>query len=321
MNSTLSKSEQLEKIKAFRESTGYSLSDCKSVLEKTNFDTAAAKEILAKKYADKYATLANSDDVEAPEFVTKVFYDPINSIFGYCAVRSKSDMVTRSEQMRDLLSKAFDALDHEERPEEDGFKHALTFSPFKSMYDDILGYFREPIKFEKIKKKKLTSGEVFANYAHTIYHKNEGDMQFTVAKSSAPIVLKYEGNLDEEGIEKIRKLAYSISMTIIGSNKAKVFSKDELDPKVLEDFRNARIEEAKKAGKPEAAIEKIVSGQLNKFYQENLITHLSLISTSSTPWLKPSNDGDVTVEDAIKQTENLLGCKISVSFYKVLTDK
>jgi len=268
VENNLDKKAQLKIIADFRNATGYSLSDCKSVLEKTNFDMNAAKDILSKKYAEKYKMLADSSDIEG-----------------------------------------------------NGFNRVSSNEGFKSMYDDILGYYREPIKFEKLKKKHLTKGEVFANYPHTVYHKQEGKKAYTVSKSSAPLVLKYEGELNDEGIEQIRKLAYAISMTIIGSNKAKVFSKEELDPKMIEEFKNAKTEEAKKLGKPEAAIEKIVSGQLNKFYAENLIVHLPLISTANTPWLKVGDDGDVTVEDAIKQTEKLLNCKISVSFYKVLTDK
>ena len=160
-----------------------------------------------------------------------------------------------------------------------------------------------------------------ASYAHTDYHRSTGKKPYTVSKSVAPIVLKYEGELSKDDVDKIRKLAYAISMTIIGSNKAKVFSADELDAKMIEDFRNKKIEEAKASGKPEAAIEKIVNGQLAKFYKENLIVHLPLISTTDLPWLKANDEGEVFVEDAIKQTEKALNCKLSVSFYKVLTDK
>jgi elongation factor Ts len=320
VENNLDKKAQLKIIADFRNATGYSLSDCKSVLEKTNFDMNAAKDILSKKYAEKYKMLADSSDIEAPEFVTKVFYNDEDGSYGYCTIRTKSDVVTRSEKIRDLMIKAFEGLSENEE-EGNGFNRVSSNEGFKSMYDDILGYYREPIKFEKLKKKHLTKGEVFANYPHTVYHKQEGKKAYTVSKSSAPLVLKYEGELNDEGIEQIRKLAYAISMTIIGSNKAKVFSKEELDPKMIEEFKNAKTEEAKKLGKPEAAIEKIVSGQLNKFYAENLIVHLPLISTANTPWLKVGDDGDVTVEDAIKQTEKLLNCKISVSFYKVLTDK
>jgi elongation factor Ts len=312
--------EQLTCLAEFRNATGYSLSDCKSTLLQTNFDINSAKDILSRKYAEKYKALADAFDIEAPEYVTKVFFNNKDRSYGYCAVRSKSDVVTRSERMRDLMIEAFKEL-KEEESESEGFKSISSGYTFKTMYDDILGYYREPIKFEKLKKKKLTEGEVFANYAHTVYHKADDKNTYTVSKSAAPLVLKYEGDLNAEGIEQIKKLAYSISMTIIGSNKAKVFSKDELDPKLIEEFKATKAEEAKKLGKPEAALDKIVSGQLNKFYAENLIVHLPLISITNTPWLKANDNGEITVEEAMKQTEKLLDCKISVSFYKVLTDK
>jgi elongation factor Ts len=323
MNNSDNKLTAAEKqiLRDFRSATGHSMADCKKTLIETNFDSKLANDILKKKYADKYALLASTEDVEAPEFVTKVFYDKDTGLYCYATIRSKSDVVTRSEKVRDLLIKAFELLKETDCDSEDGFEGLLKNDVFKSEYDGLLSHFREPIKLEKIKKKKLTKGELFSNYAHTVYHRDNGTKSYTVSKSSAPIVLKYEGDLTTEDMEKINSLAYAISMTIIGSNKAKVFSAEELDKKMLEDFKNKKIEEAKNAGKPDAAIEKIVGGQVTKFLKENLIIYLPLISTTSLPWLKSDDNGEVLVQDAITQTEKALKCNISVSFYKVLTEK
>ena len=46
--------------------------------------------------------------------------------------------------------------------------------------------------------------------------------------------------------------------------------------------------------------------------------HLPLIVNDGIDWLKGD---EITVEEAITQTEKALGCKISVSFYKFLSDK
>ena len=147
--------EQMQILKDFRAFTGHSMSDCKKTLIETNFDTKEANRILRDKYASKYAMLAGSEDVEAPEFVAKVFFDEETGVYGYAVARSKSDVVTRSEQMRDLLIKAFDILDHNSNHEDhEGFNILTQNDEFKAEYDNILSYFREPIKFEKIKKKK-----------------------------------------------------------------------------------------------------------------------------------------------------------------------
>ena len=172
---------------------------------------------------------------------------------------------------------------------------------------------------ERINKKKLAKGEVFASYSHNVYHKEDGKKTKRVAKTSMPLVLKYEGELDAESVEKIRKLAYTISMTTVGFKKAKVFHEHEIDQKIIEDFKNEKMEEARKSGKPEAAIAKIVDGQLKRFLSENLIMHLPMMITEGIDWL--SGGEELTVEEAIKQTEKKLNCKISIAFYKFLSDK
>ena len=310
--------QKKEIFKNFRAQTGYSLGDCKKTLEETDYDMNKDRDILAKKYAAKYSMGVASGDMETPEYVTKVFSDDAGN-YGYLAFRAKSDVVTRSEKMQNLMSKAFDTLDKELDDDLKGFDYISQNSDFKGAYDELLTFFREPIKLEKINKKKLAKGEVFASYSHNVYHKEDGKKTMRVAKTSMPIVLKYEGDLNDDGIEKIRKLAYAISMTTVGFKKAKVFHEHEVDQKLIEDFKNEKIEEAKKSGKPEAAIAKIVDGQLKKFLSENLIMHLPMMVTEGIDWL--TGGEEVTVEDAIKQTEKKLNCKISVAFYKFLTDK
>lgn len=311
-------SNDIAKIADFRKLTGYSLKDCKEALQETNFDFCKAKDILAKKYKEKYSVdssgLLNFD---APEVVTKIFFDEANNVFGYAVARAKSDIVTRSEKMRDLFEKAFDILEAD-IDENIGFDFLSKNSLFDRELQDFLGYYREPFKIDFIKKRRLTKGEVMANYSHNVYHKKDGNVSYKISRLSAPIVLKYEGELNSEDVEKIKNLAYAISMSSIGANKHLVFDEKDIDPKLIENFKNEKMEEAKKSGKPEKMIEGIVKGQVEKFKKENLASEIPLLSTESLPWLKCDKDAEILVKDAIAQTEKFLNCKISVSFYKVM---
>ena len=154
----------------------------------------------------KYTLQAGSTDFNAPEFVSKAFLDKTNGIFGYSTVRTKSDMVTRSEKLRDLFVKAFELFDDEDLQEHEGFSKLSKNELFSAEYDDILAYFREPIKFEKLKKIRLKKGEVVATYCHNVYHRTEGDKSYSISKSSAPVILRYEGDLADDDVEKIRKI-------------------------------------------------------------------------------------------------------------------
>jgi elongation factor Ts len=310
--------EELSKIKDFRKLTGYSVQDCKAALQETAFDFDKAKEMLAKKYKEKCLSVPGSSlNAEAPEFVSKVFFDEVNNIFGYAGARAKSDMVTRSEKMRDLLVKAFDILDID-IDENSGFDFLSKDPLFDQELQDFSGYYREKFGIDFIKKKKLTKGEIMANYSHDVYHKKDGNISYKISRLSAPVILKYEGELSSEDVEKIRKLAYAISITSVGANKPLVFEEKELDQKTLDDYREQKAEEAKKSGKPEKIIDGIVNGQVEKFKKESLASELALLSIENLPWLKAGDNGELVVKDAIAQTEKALNCKISVSFYKVM---
>ena len=110
MNHNFTDEQKKEIFKNFRAQTGYSLGDCKKTLEETGYDMNKARDILAKKYAAKYSMGAESGDMETPEYVTKVFHTDEGD-YGYLAFRAKSDVVTRSEKMHELMTKAFAALD------------------------------------------------------------------------------------------------------------------------------------------------------------------------------------------------------------------
>ena len=318
MNLNYTDEQKKEIFKNFRAQTGYSLIDCKKTLEETKYDMNKARNILSIKYAAKYSMGGDSGDMEMPEYVTQVFSND-NGDYGYLAFRAKSDVVTRSDKMHELMKKAFEALDEELEDDLKGFDCLSKNEIFKNAYDELLTFYREPIKLEKINKKKLAKNEIFASYSHNVYAKEDGKKTMRIAKISMPIVLKYEGDLDADGIETIRKLAYAISMTTVGFKKAKVFHESEIDQKVIDAFKNEKTEEAKKSGKPEAAIAKIVDGQLKKFLSENLIAHLPIMLIEGIDWL--NCDEELTIEDAIKQTEKKLNCRIAVSFYKFLSDK
>lgn len=94
-------------VKQLRETTGYSLSDCKSALTQTNGDILLAKQILDKKYASKYENWQTAEDFS--EKVVGIFQYADND-FAYCQFEAKSDTVTRSEKLTSLMEIVFDIL-------------------------------------------------------------------------------------------------------------------------------------------------------------------------------------------------------------------
>ena len=67
MNQNLTGEQKKQILKDFRAQTGYSLGDCKTILEEVGYDTHKARSVLAKKYAAKYSMEDASSDMETPE--------------------------------------------------------------------------------------------------------------------------------------------------------------------------------------------------------------------------------------------------------------
>jgi len=71
--------------------------------------------------------------------------------------------------------------------------------------------------------------------------------------------------------------------------------------KILEKEREIYSHQAKESGKPENIIEKIVSGKMEKFYEENCVLEQAFVK-----------DTNITIGDLIKQKIALLGENINL---------
>ncbi|HEV2306049.1 MAG TPA: translation elongation factor Ts, partial [Candidatus Acidoferrales bacterium] len=100
--------------------------------------------------------------------------------------------------------------------------------------------------------------------------------------------------------EDFQKLCHDIAMHVAALDPH-FLRREEVTPEILESKRQAYREEASAAGKPEAIIEKIVSGKMEKFYEENCLYEQHFI-----------RDEGVTVKELIDQTIAKLGENIAV---------
>jgi elongation factor Ts len=58
---------------------------------------------------------------------------------------------------------------------------------------------------------------------------------------------------------------------------------DDVDVAALEAEREVLMEVARKSGKPDNIVEKIVAGQMNKYYEQVCLTQQPFVSSSSDP--------------------------------------
>ena len=87
----------------------------------------------------------------------------------------------------------------------------------------------------------------------------------------------------------------------IAAAKPRFATREEVTEGVLEKEREIFAHQAKESGKPENIIEKIVTGKMEKFYEENCVLE--------QPFIK---DNNVTIGELIKQKIALLGENINI---------
>ncbi len=97
-----------------------------------------------------------------------------------------------------------------------------------------------------------------------------------------------------------QELIRDIAMHIAAA-KPRFATREEVTKEILDKEKEIFAHQAKESGKPENIIEKIVSGKMEKFYEENCVLE--------QPFIKDTN---ITVQELIKQKIALLGENINI---------
>ena len=100
--------------------------------------------------------------------------------------------------------------------------------------------------------------------------------------------------------EDFQRLCHDVAMHIAALDP-RYIRREEVTPQILEHEGEIYREQARATGKPDAIIEKIVSGKMEKFYEENCLYEQHFIK-----------DESVTVGELISQMVAKLGEKIEV---------
>lgn len=100
--------------------------------------------------------------------------------------------------------------------------------------------------------------------------------------------------------EDFKNLARDIAMQIAAMSP-EYLNSDQIPAEVIEKKKEVYREQLKAEGKPEAMIEKILAGKLQKFHEENCLLN--------QPFIK---DEKIKIEDLIKQAIAKIGEKIEI---------
>ena len=239
-------------VNKLRQQTGAGMMDCKKALTEANGDFEAAVDFLRKK-GQKIA--ANRQDREAKE----------GYVFGKISADGKTGAVVAVCCETDFVAINADFIKYGESI----LDKALANMPATS--DDL----------KNLKLGEQTIAETLVEQMGKIGEKIDVvDYQFV--KADKVIVYNHPGNkltsmlgfnMSPAGVDDAGK---NIAMQTAAMAPVAI-DKDDVDPSTIEREIEIGKDQARQEGKPEAMIEKIALGKLNKFYNEYTLLNQAFI--------------------------------------------
>lgn len=245
-------------VNKLRQLTGAGMMDCKKALVEAEGDFEKAVEIL-RKAGQKVA--AKRADNETSEGVVLVDVSDSGKSAKVLALACETEPVSNVEDFKNLAEEILQA----------GVKHhakdietvlGLSLANGKTVEENItelIGKIGEKIIITAFAH---IEGEQVVSYVHS----NK--------KAAALVAFENTGGADAS------ELGRDIAMQIVAM-KPVGLDKDDVDPTIVEKEIEIGKEQARQEGKPEAMLEKIALGKLNKFYKEQTLLNQEFVKDSS----------------------------------------
>lgn len=270
-------------VKELREITSAGMMDCKKALNETNGDMDAAIDWLRTKgiaKADKKAERIAADGlIAAATSGTKGVVVEVNS---------ETDFVARNEIFQATVAKiatlGLDASDSASLA-------SVEFEDGKSVTEfltELVGKIGEKMSFRRMDKLEVSEG-VVTSYIHNAVATDMGRIGVLIALESS-------GDTD-----KLEELAKKIAMHVAATSPLANTVAD-LDQAIVSKEREMLKAEAIDSGKPEAIVDKMVEGRMQKFFKESVLATQIFVM-----------DGERTIEKVLEDEGKAIGTDIKLT--------
>jgi len=257
-------------VSKLREMTGAGLMNCKQALMETGGDIEKAVELLRKKGV---ATAAKKSMRDAREGIIAYYISPDSTVGVLIEVNCETDFVAKNEQF-----KAF-AADAARR---------ISADPKVDLEPDrvqLVARTGENVRIQRFERWQVSGNGLIAAYIHT-------------GSKIGVLVEVGAGKTDSVANEQFKELVKDITLQIAAASPLAV-SRDGIDPKIIEKEKEIAREQVK--NKPPQAIEKIVAGKIEKFYQTYCLLEQGFVKQP-----------DISVKDHIAAVAKNIGDEITI---------
>ena len=263
-----------QQVNELRKATGAGMMDCKKALVETNGDKEKAIDYLRKK-GQKVA--AKRADREAAEGVVLAKISGDNKFGVAVMINCETDFVAKNQDFISYVQSVVDlAVENTARTLNELKALKLGDRTIEESITDKTGVIGEKIQ---IGKYEVVEAESAYAYIHP------GNRIASIA------------GLNKAG-EEFAEAGHDVVMQIAAMAPVAI-DKDSVSEDIIRREIEIGKEQARQEGKPEAMIERIATGKLNKFFKENTLLNQSFIKDSkkNIQQYLQGYDKDLTVTD------------------------
>ena len=262
-------------VMKLRDDTGLPMMDCKKALQEAGGDMELAKQKV-RESGKKIMSIRQDRSTEEGRIAVYTSLNPgvgamIELQVESAPVAKHEDIVALAQDVAKQLATGPGAKTPEELWKQPApSRKGVTLEQWK---DEIEGKMREVIRLARIERINSPTG----GYVH---HD---------AKSG--VLLVVEGGNDE--------LAKSIAMHV-AAMKPKAATTAELDPALVAKERSILTEQARKEGKPENIIEKMIEGRMRNFYAEHVLSEQPFVKDDKQSVGKVASSGGMKLKKFVR---------------------
>lgn len=261
-----------QQVNELRKKTGAGMMDCKKALVESDGDMEKAIDVLRKKGQKVAASRAGR---EASEGVVLAKVSADKKYAAAVMINCETDFVAKNSDFVDYVSEVLDLAVANKAKDVDALK--VLELDGRTIADTVVD--KTGVIGEKIQLGGFETVEGESTYAYI----HPGNRIATIASFN-----KAGDNLAEYGKDVVMQIAAMSPVAV---------DKEDVSEEVIKHEIEIGKDQAREEGKPEAILEKIAMGKLNKFFKENTLLNQAYIKDSKKSvgqFLKEA-DKDLTV--------------------------
>ena len=274
-------------VMALREKTGVGMMDCKKALQESDGDVEKAIDYLREKGLAKQAKKASRVAAEGMAYAT-VNYD--KKVGVVVEVNSETDFAAKSDKFVEFVKEIADVIINENPADVDALMAANVNG--QSVAD-------------LLRDKVMVIGE---NLSIRRFVRYEGDcVAYVHGGGRIGVLVKFDAEGAASGSEALIECGKDVAMQIAALN-APYLDEASVPAEVVEREKEVQLalikNDPKNANKPEMVLEKMITGKMRKYFEENCLVNQAFVK-----------DGNLTVGQYVDQQAGVAGGAMTLASF------